>query len=115
VETEFVHGARITFGSRLSAFTAIFHLNQKYSFFTVWVFAYVADAFAAGKTMTTAGPGWRSSSAMDAPCRSAMARTKLSPRPLPGVERLVSSRVEPLEHLFALLGWNARPIITDLR
>ena len=38
--------------------------------------------------MMTARPGWQSSSAIDAPCRSAIARTKLRPRPLPGVERL---------------------------
>jgi hypothetical protein len=46
----------------------------------------------AGKATVTLRPGWLSPSVIFAPCRSAMAAARLSPRPLPGRERDFSSR-----------------------
>jgi len=46
----------------------------------------------AGNVRVTRNPGAWSCSSRAAPCNSAMAATRLSPRPLPGVDRLPSTR-----------------------
>src|SRR5690242_1848496 len=46
----------------------------------------------AERSITTSSPGWLSSRRSSMRCSSATAATRLSPRPLPGVERLWSRR-----------------------
>ncbi len=76
-------------------------------------FCVPSDRQARGKDTSTRRPGVLSLSTTPAPCSSAMAATRLRPRPLPGVDALALQPIEAAKHVLAFVRRDAGPAVGD--